>query len=169
MDYLISAVFMIKFTKGVKMNELEQAYFNKWKEQVNENRKLKQKLEKFQKREDLLKEMEWKYFKYKKFFEPLAREYKKAYKYLTILDDYFEQLVKLYNEFILLNPNFTVKLSDNDKNKIIKELQLILLSFIKLNKPLEYEIIREITIDSKTPRTTKKEFERKNFIVKKKK
>lgn len=39
--------------------------------------------------------MEWKYFKYKKFFEPLAREYKKAYQYLENLDNKFEQLVQL--------------------------------------------------------------------------
>lgn len=151
------------------MNELEKAYFDKWKEEVNKNRKLNQELEKYKKKEDYLKEMEWKYFKYKKFFEPLAREYKNAYRYLENLNDKFEQLVQLYNKFILLNPNFHVKLNEENKNEIITEVQLILLDFIKLKKPEEYEIIRDLTIDPKTPKTIKKEFERKNFIVKRRK
>lgn len=151
------------------MNELEQAYFDKWKEEVNKNRELTQQLEKYKKKEELLKEMEWKYFKYKKFFEPLALEYKRAYQYLENLNNKFEQLVKLYNKFVLLNPNIHVKLNEEDKNKIITEIQLILLDFTKLQKPNEYEIIRDLTISPKTPRTAKKEFERKNFVVKKRK
>lgn len=149
------------------MNKLEKAYFEKWKEEVNTNRKLNQELEKYKKKENYLKQMEWKYFKYEKFFEPLACEYKKAYQYLENLNNKFEQLVQLYNKFILLNPTFHVKLNKEDKNKIITEVQLILLDFIKLKKPNEYEIIRDLTIDAKTPKTSKKEFERKNFVVKK--
>lgn len=149
------------------MNKLEKAYFDKWKKEVSTNRKLNQELEKYKGKEDYLKQMEWKYFKYKKFFEPLACEYKKAYQYLENLNNKFEQLVQLYNKFILLNPNFHVKLSEEDKNKIITEVQLILLDFIKLKKPNEYEIIRDLIIDAKTPKTSKKKFERKHFVVKK--
>lgn len=138
------------------MNELEKAYFDKWKKEVSTNRKLNQELEKYKEKEDYLKQMEWKHFKYKKFFEPLACEYKKAYQYLENLNNKFEQLVQLYNKFILLNPNFHVKLSEEDKNKIITEVQLILLDFIKLKKPNEYEIIRDLIIDAKTPKTSKK-------------
>jgi Zn-dependent M32 family carboxypeptidase len=151
------------------MTDLEKQYYEKWKEQVLENRKLKQELEKHQKIDERLKDLKWQTVKYKKYFEPLAAEYKEVYDFSQLLVSYMEKLVSLYNNYVLLNPNFNVRLSEGDKNKIIKELQLILLEFLKLKIPKEYEIIRDLQINPKIPKTTRKEFERKNFIIKKNK
>ncbi len=149
------------------MTDLEKQYYEKWMEQVRQNRKLKQKLEKYQKIDERIKDIEWQTVKYKKFYHPLAREYKRLYDFTQILVNYFEKLVKLYNSLILLNPNINVKLRDEDKNKVIKELQLILLEFIKLKIPSEYDVMEDIETPPKIFKTVKKEFERKNFIVKK--
>lgn len=151
------------------MNSNEKAYYDKLMEKVNEIRELKIELEKHQNLDERIKDFEWKYFKYKKYFNPLAREYNKVYSYSLILNEYLQKLYNLYEQNLLLNPNFNVKLSDDDKNKIIKELQTILLEFGKLKMPKEYDIIRETDLNPKSIKTTKKEFELKHFVIKKNK
>lgn len=149
------------------MSNLEKAYYDKCIELTAENKKLRLELEKHQKIDERAKDLQWRCFKYKKFFEPLAMQYGKAFDSYKILSTYFDKLLDIYNKFLLLNPSFNVKLSDADKNYIIKELQLILIDYKKLKPLKEYDIIRDLTISPKVPKPIKKEFERKNFVVKK--
>jgi hypothetical protein len=151
------------------MSNLEKEYFNKWMEQVEINKDLTKQLDYYKKQEAYFNEIRWQIEKYKKYFEPLARAYKKAYSFCNNTDNILNQMVELYNKYILLNPNIKSVLKEEDKNHIIKEIQILLSQFLKIKKPLEFDIIRDTKINTKTPKTVKKEFERKNFVVKKNK
>lgn len=152
------------------MNEMEKAYYDKWLEQVKLNKELKFKIEKYEKIIEEDKLFKPQYIKYQRCFQPLANKYQELYLWSKEINNKFTELVNLFNKYILLNQNLSVKLSENDKSTILKECSLIILQYLKMTKiPKEYDLEWVQDLNPKTIKTTKKEFERKNFIVKKKK
>lgn len=123
------------------MTNLEKAYYDKWLEQVKLNKELKLKIEKYETviEEDRLFKVQ--YNKYKRCFSPLANNYKKLYSWSSELNYKFLDLITLFNKYILLNPNFNIKLSYENQVEIIKETSLIIAQYLKMQKmPKEYDI-----------------------------
>lgn len=150
------------------MDRMEKAYYDKWLEQVKLNKELKLKIEKYEKIFNEDKLFKNQYLRYKRCFQPLANKYSELYSWGKEINDKFIELVNIFNEYILLNQNFNVKLSESDKSIIIKKSCLVILQYLKMQKlPKEYALEWVQDLNSKTIKTSKKEFERKNFIIKK--
>lgn len=157
------------------MNELEKAYYEKWIEQVQENKKLQNELEKYKKLYEKNGDFQKQHFEYKKYFESLIKAYKELFYYTSNIQTVFENLILLYKSNLLLNPLFTdIKITENKKTEIINKTRAYLHNYKSEKMPEQYLIERppqEGVFSKKKGNLipTKKEFELKHFVVKKNK
>lgn len=157
------------------MADLEKEYFNKWMEQVRENRQLQSELEKYKKLYEKNGDFQKQHFEYKKYFEPLIKAYNELFCYTSNLQTLFENLILLYKSNLLLNPLFTdIKIPESKKTEIINETRAYLNKYKNEKIPKKYLAERppqEGVFSRKENRLIpiKKEFELKHFVVKKNK
>lgn len=157
------------------MPNLEKEYFNKWMEQVRENKELKIELEKYKKLYEKNGDFQKQHFEYKKYFEPLIKAYNELFCYTSNLQTIFEDLILLYKSNLLLNPLFTdIKMPENKKTEIINETRAYLHQYKNEKIPKRYLVERpsqEEGFNNKKQKLIpiKKEFELKHFVVKKNK
>ena len=96
-------------------------------EKVNENLKLKQEIEICQKKLELSKSLNNSFDFFDKCYNPLRNEYKFVYQRLEYLFTRVQELKNIYNQRLLLNPNFSnIKIRDEEKMKIINETRIVL-------------------------------------------
>ncbi len=156
------------------MADLEKEYFNKWINQVRENKELKSELEKYKRLYNKNGDFQKQYLTYKKYFEPLVKAYKEIYNYSIELQIVFEKLIELYKTRLLLNSSFTkVKIEKNELIELLNETKSLLRKYQDISIPDRFNVQQEnFSIKGKKKEQLipiKKNFELKNFVVKKNK
>ena len=104
-------------------------------EKVNENLKLKQEIEICQKKLELSKSLNNSFDFFDKCYNPLRNEYKFVYQRLEYLFTRVQELKNIYNQRLLLNPNFSnIKIRDEEKMKIRRTMEMFPVREYKIDR-----------------------------------
>ncbi len=153
---------------------MEKEYYRRWVEQVAENKKLKLELEKYKKIYESNGDFHKKFLLYRDSYEPLKHKYENLNDCYNKLYKYVEEILNIFNSHILLNENIpNIKIQENTKTEIINATRICLFKILKINK-LEFYHFKTMRLNKNKKAKNeiipvKKEFEKKNFVIKKKK
>lgn len=153
------------------MNSNEKAYYNKWIEQVKENKKLKEELEKYKKIYEKNGDFQKQYLEYKNYYEPLINAYNELYYFVIDLRNILNELILVYENKLLLNKTFTnVNIQAEEKTEIINNSRIYLSKIKELNFPKIFHRHKKKSNNFKKDQIIpiKKDFELKHFVIKKK-
>lgn len=140
---------------------LEQELYKRLLKSESENKKLRLKIESYEKRYEYNQNFQRQHFQYKYCFLPLKKAYLEMYKQCIELYNLLKDLYILYSKNLLLNPDFNVKLNEAQQKAIINESRVILKKFKTENIPEKIEIKNDLE-----PKPAK-EKELRRFVVKK--
>lgn len=107
------------------MEEIEK-YKQLLVEKENEIINLKNEIEIYKRKLKLSKELVTNYDFFDKCYNPLRNEYKFIHQRLNYFFETMQELKKIYNARLLLNPTLNVKIRDEEKAKIINETRTVL-------------------------------------------
>lgn len=113
----------------------QQNYKQLYLEKVEESTILKNEIEKYKRKLELTKSLKRNSFDFfDRCYNPIRNEYSFVYQRLNYFFEKIQELKNVYNQRLLLSPNFSnIKIKDEEKTKIINETRTIL-SKIQIDK-----------------------------------